>query len=72
VPVFKNVISQKVILAQFGIVDSQLSADSMKNSFGFFRQVLNDLYFIFSYILPFVFWGTAYLRFKEEEVDNGF
>lgn len=72
VPVFKNVISQKVILAQFGIVDSQLSADSMKNSIGFFRQVIHDLYFVFSYILPFVFWGTAYLRFKEEEVDNGF
>lgn len=71
IPAFKNTLTQKIILQQFGIVDSQLSAASYMNTLQFFRELRHTVYFISVNILPLVLWGTAYLRLREEEVDNG-
>ena len=70
-PFFKNPLSQKIILQQFGVFESQLSSESQINTLMFFRGVKRDVYFVSVYILPFILWGIAYLRLKEEEVNNG-
>jgi hypothetical protein len=71
IPVFKNTLTRQMILAQFGVVESQFSADSMRNYLIFFRSLTRDIKFAGFYILPFVFWGAAYIRLREEEASNG-
>lgn len=70
-PFYKNTITRQEILEQFGVVQTQLSNRSARSHYQFFYGLKKTLLFLFLYIIPFILWGIAYFRFKEEEVDNG-